>query len=344
MKKKKPIKIEITTTVIWKTIMILLLLWFLYLIKDILLLLFLAIVIVSAIQPFVNRMESRNIPRAVSTIAIYLLFLLAFGFIVYLFVPLVTKELNQFAEDIPSYLQGASTLIENILLIAADYNFEEDLQRLIDNATNNITDSLTGIFSNSIQFLGNFFKVIIVASLSFYMLVKKDGTKGFLQNTIPRRYQKYTIDLVQRIQNKIGRWLIGQVSLILIIFLLDYLALSLLDVPFALIIAILGGLLEIIPYIGPTIAIIPAALAALTISPLTAIFIIIAYIAIQQIENHLLTPLIMRTAVGLNPVVIILVLLIGGKIAGVPGVILAVPFATAADIFISDLIDKKNIF
>lgn len=344
MKKTRPVKIEITTSVIWKTILILLLIWFLFLIKNILLLLFLAIVIVSAIQPFVNRMEQRKIPRALSSIVIYLIFIFIVGLMIYLIVPVVTEELNQFAEDIPAYLQGASTFIEGISQIAADYNFEQDLKRLIDNTTANFTDSLTGIFSNSLQFLGNFFKVIIVASLSFYMLVKKDGTRGFLQNTIPKKYQSYTIDLVYRIQKKMGRWLVGQMTLIVIIFLLDYLALSLLGVPFALIIAIIGGLLEIIPYIGPTIAIVPAALAALTISPITAIFIVIAYIAIQQFENHVLTPLIMRTAVGLNPVVIILVLLIGGTLAGVPGVILAVPFATAADVFISDLIDKKNIF
>jgi len=344
MDNKKAIKIEISTNVIWKTILILLLLWFLFLVRDILLLLFLAIVIVSAIQPFVDRMERKRVPRALSTILVYIVFIFLFGLLVYLIAPVLTEELNQFAQDIPKYLQSASNFLENIVQIAADYNFEEDLRRLISNSTNSLTDSLSGVFSNSLQFLGNFFKVIIVASLSFYMLVKKDGTKGFLQNTIPKKYQEYTIGLVERIQKKIGRWLIGQVTLILIIFGLDYLALYLMGVPFALIIAIFGGLLEIIPFIGPTIAVIPAALAALTISPLTMIFIIIAYIAIQQVENHLLTPLIMRSAVGLNPVVIILVLLIGGTLAGVPGVFLAVPFAAAADIFLSDLIDKKNIF
>lgn len=341
--KELPQKIEISTSVVWKTILILVLLWFVFLIRDILLLLFLAIVIVSAAQPFVEKMEKRKIPRVASALGLYAIFFFVFGWVVYLIVPIITSELKEFGENIPLYFESLGAFMENISQLAADYKFENDLQRLIDNTTTSITNAISGLFSNTLQFFTGILKFVVVASLSFYMLVKKDGTRGFLQDMLPQKYQSYVINLVERIQAKIGRWLIGQVTLIIIIFILDYIALSMLGVPFALIIALIGGLLEIIPYIGPTIALIPAVLAALTISPLTAVFVVIAYIAIQQMENHLLTPLIMRTAVGLNPVVVILVLLIGGTLAGVPGVILAVPFATAASLFIRDLIDKKNL-
>ena len=117
-------------------ILILLLIWFLFLIRNILLMLFLAIVIVSAIQPIIDRLEKRRIPRVISTIFIYLLFLLTVGSMIYLIVPVLTEELNQFAQDIPKYLQGLTNFFENIVQIAADYNFEEDLRRLISNATN----------------------------------------------------------------------------------------------------------------------------------------------------------------------------------------------------------------
>ena len=130
--------------------------------------------------------------------------------------------------------------------------------------------------------------------------------------------------------------------MILLIFALDYLVLNLLDVPFALMLAVIGGVFEIVPYIGPTIAIIPAALVGLTVSPLTTILIIAAYILIQQLENHVLTPLIMRKAVGLNPVIIILALLIGGKLAGVIGILIAVPFATAVSVFMKDLVSNNS--
>lgn len=336
-------KIEISTNFIWKTILILGLVCFLFLIRDVLVILFLAIVVVSAVQPFVNKLEKRRVPRVVSAIGLFAIFFLVFGFLIYLIVPTVSGELKEFGEKVPTYFKGVEIFLGNVSQVAENYHFEKDLQQFIDTTSSKIAESITGMFSNTLQVFSGFLKFIVVVSLSFYMLVKKDGTKGFLQSMIPKKNLAYAEDLVERIQSKIGRWLIGQLTLILIIIILDYLVLTALGVPFALVIALIGGLLEIIPYIGPIIAIIPAVLAALTISPLTALFVVIAYVIIQQIENHILTPLIMKTAVGLNPVIIILVLLIGGTIAGIPGVILAVPFATAADLVIGDLINKKNL-
>jgi predicted PurR-regulated permease PerM len=182
---------------------------------------------------------------------------------------------------------------------------------------------------------------MIVMSLSFYMIVKKDGAWGFVKNVVPKKYEQYTIGLIQRIQHQVGRWMIGQFILIGIIFILEYAVLSILHVPLALTLALLGGLLEIVPYIGPTLSIIPAVLIGLTISPWVAVIILIAYILIQQIENHIIIPLLMKKAVGLNPVVIILVLLVGGKLAGVPGLILAVPLAAAVSVVWDDVVNRE---
>jgi predicted PurR-regulated permease PerM len=115
-----------------------------------------------------------------------------------------------------------------------------------------------------------------------------------------------------------------------------------LNVPLALTLALLGGVLEIIPYIGPTLSVIPAFLIGLTISPLIAVAVLIAYILIQQIENHIIIPLLMKKAVGLNPVVIILVLLIGGKLAGIGGLILAVPLASAISVVWDDVVNRET--
>jgi predicted PurR-regulated permease PerM len=174
------------------------------------------------------------------------------------------------------------------------------------------------------------------------MLVRREGIRGFLRSITPQKHQEYVFDLSSRIQYKMGRWLIGQFTLIVIIFALDYLVLYSLGVPYALILALLGGLLEIIPYIGPTLALLPATLVALTVSPFTALLVVIFYVLIQPKENYVLTPMIMKRAVGLDPVVIILSLLIGGILAGFLGVLIAVPFATAVSVFMRDLLDEKK--
>jgi len=185
------------------------------------------------------------------------------------------------------------------------------------------------------------FKTMIVLALSFYMIVKKDGAWGFVNTLVPKKYEAYAIDLIKRIQHQVGRWMLGQFILIAIIFVLEYAVLLLLQVPLAFTLAIFGGLLEVIPYIGPTVSVIPAFLIGLTISPLVAVGVLVAYILIQQIENHIIIPLLMKKAVGLNPVVIILVLLIGGKLAGIAGLILAVPLTAAISVVWGDLVNRE---
>ena len=333
--------IDISAGTVWRVLLIVLLVWFLFLIRDTLFLLFFAIVVVSATQPIVNQLERKRIPRAVSAVTLYLLVFFVLGLVLYLIIPILIVDLRRLGENIPLYFQGLDQFIRNITELASSYELEGNLKSIIDNGISRLADSLTSAFSNTLGFLGGIFKIIIVISLSFYMLVKKEGIKGFLQTVVPKKHQEYTVDLVTRIQAKMGRWLIGQFSLIMLIFALDYLALYLIDVPFALMLAVIGGIFEIVPYIGPTIAIIPAALVALTVSPLTAIFVVAAYILIQQLENHIFTPLVMRKAVGLNPVVIILALLIGGKLAGIIGILIAVPFATAVSVFMKDLVNKN---
>ncbi len=336
-------KIEISPNIIWKTILILLVLSFLYYIKDILLLLFLSIIIVSAAEPIIDTIEARKIPRILAVVLLYMFFILLFVLVLSIVVPTLTEEMQLVGKALPEYLTGINDFTKNITDLAATYHFEENINTIFSNSSNSLTNSVTSIFSNTLDFLVGIFRALVVFSLAFYMLIKKDGTKTFISAIIPReKHREKVISLVKRIQTKMGRWLIGQFSLMFLIFLLEFIALSILQVPFALILALLGGLLEIVPYIGPLAAFVPAVLLAATVSPWTAFFVALAYIIIQQIENHLIVPLVMKKAVGLNPVVIILSLLIGARLAGVQGIILAVPFVTAAEVILDDFLNKKE--
>lgn len=334
--------IEISAGTIWRIVLIGLLLWLLFLVREVLLLLFFAFVIVSAASPIVEKLEKKRIPRTASALLIYLAFFLIVGTFFYFLIPVALEELKKLGESLPVYLQGFQIFLQDLTELASSYRLEENVKTLIENGTNRISDSLGGIFSNIFSILSGLLKVVITLSLSFYMLVKKDGVRGFLQAVIPKKHQEYAIDLIIRIQNKLGRWLIGMFSLMVIIFILNYIVLRALGVPFALLLAITGGLLEVIPYIGPTMALIPAALVALTVSPLSMVLVIVSYILIQQMENYLITPLVMKKAVGLNPVIIISAILIGGQLAGFLGVIIAVPFATAVSVFMKDILNSQN--
>ena len=118
--------------------------------------------------------------------------------------------------------------------------------------------------------------------------------------------------------------------------------LSLLGIPYALVLAIFAGLMEIVPYVGPIISAIPGIILGFTISPLTGFLTIFMYILVQQFENHVITPQIMKKAVGLNPIAVILAIFVGAKLAGILGAILAIPVATAVSIFVSDIFKDKE--
>jgi predicted PurR-regulated permease PerM len=335
--------VEISSGTVWRILFMILAVWFFYTIKEIALLFFISIVIVSAASQVVDRLENRRIPRTLSTLFLYAFFFFSIGYLISLILPVLSIEVKQFGQNIPLYIESLSQFFSKFNIYAANYKFEVNTQNFIDNISSNIASSGSQIFSNTVSFVGGFFKIFVVFSLSFYMLVRKNAVGSFIKTIIPIKHQSYAIDLTKRIQMKMGRWLVGQAALILLIFALDYLALTALGVPYALILAIMGGLLEIIPYIGPTVALIPAALVGLTVSPLISVLVIILYIFIQQLENYLIAPLVMKKAVGLNPVVIILALLIGAELAGVIGIILAVPIATAIDVFLGDIFVEQQI-
>ncbi len=150
------------------------------------------------------------------------------------------------------------------------------------------------------------------------------------------------MSLWQRAEEKVGRWLQGQMLLSLIVGLLVYVGLSLMDVQFALAFGILAMALEIVPIAGPVLSAIPAVILAFLQSPTLGLWVLIFYTVVQQLEGHVLTPLVMGRTVGLNPVVILLALLIGGSLAGIAGAILAVPIATVIVEIFDDMARQKE--
>ena len=150
------------------------------------------------------------------------------------------------------------------------------------------------------------------------------------------------MDVFNRMQKKLGLWLRGQLILCLVIFILTYIGLLILGVKYALIIAVIAGLTEFIPYLGPVLGAIPAVFIAFTQSPTLALFTAILYIIIQQIENNFLVPKIMQKAVGLNPIVSIVAIMIGFSVGGVVGALLSIPVATAGTVLVEDMLHNKH--
>jgi predicted PurR-regulated permease PerM len=333
-------KIEISTNTLLKITGIILILWFIFLMKEVLLMLFISIILVSALEPLVTKLEFKKMPRVLSGILIYLVFFSFVGFCFYLIIPVLIFEVKQLGENLPEYFSGVNNFLVNFNNSVVETNFQIDVKGLVNNISSRITEFVSQIFSNSFNFLTILFKTFIVFALAFYMMVKRDGINGFWKFLLPQKYEKYAINLTKKIQKKMGSWLIGQLTIAFLVFILEFVILYLLGVPYALLIAMLGGFLNLIPFIGPFMAFIPTVLVALLVSPITAVLVGVLYVVIQQIESYVFVPLIMKRAIGLDPVVIIIALIVGASLFGFLGMLIAIPFTGALTVFIKEFQEK----
>lgn len=334
--------IDISTGIIVRTILILLGIWLLYQIRGIIAIFFVALIIAAAIEPAVNWLVGKKMPRSFSVLIIFLVLFFIVGGLASLLIPPLISQFNSFTQDFPLHLEKLTRAFSGLDYYFQSHGIEFSSQVFLRNIGEKISESSLQIFSTTIGVFTGFISLIAMLSLTFYLAVKEKGMKNFLTSVVPATHVNYAVSLAERIRDKIGKWLQGQLFLMLIIFVLDFIALSLLDVPYALVLAIFAGVLEIIPYLGPIISAIPAVIIGFLISPLTGLLVLAAYIIIQQFENHVITPQIMKRAIGLNPVTVILALLIGAKLGGVLGAILAIPLAAAISVFVKDLISRKE--
>jgi predicted PurR-regulated permease PerM len=341
--KNRPININITTSTILKVILIFLILYFLYLVKDILAILFVSLILASAVDPSVDWMQKRKIPRGVGILFIYLILFIVLSSVIYLIIPPIVQEASELASNFPKILDKVMAGFSAFKEYTYQHGILDNVKESLGTISSNLQSAAGGVFSTVTGIFGGIFSFFLVLVLTFYMVVEENAIKKLIFSIAPAQHQPYIMQLINRMQKKIGMWLRGQLILSLIIFVVTYVGLLILGVKYALVLALIAGLTEFIPYLGPILAAIPAVFLAFTQAPMLALFTGVLYYIIQLVENNILVPKIMQKAVGLNPIVSIAVLLIGFKIAGVVGAILSIPVATAVSVFLKDVFDGKEV-
>lgn len=342
MEGEQKITINISTATIFKVIGILLLLAFVYFIRDILVILFVAVILTTVIDPLVNLFEKKKIPRAAGVLIIYGILFLIFALIIVLLAPPIAEQIGQLTKSLPNYWMQISQSFTGLGQFSDGNEFINTLQKQLQSLELSFTRATTSIFGAIYSIFGGIVSFIFVLVLTFYMTVQRDAIKKFFFSVSPSKYHPYLIDLFSRIQEKIGSWVKGELVLVIIIGILSMVGLRILGIKYFLVLGLLAGLFELIPYLGPVFAAVPAVFLAFAQSPWKALFVIILYWGIQQVENNIIVPKVMHRAVGLNPLVVIIVILVGAKIAGFIGILLAVPVATVLSVVIKDFFDKSS--
>ena len=331
-------KIDISTSTLFRFILIILGLVFLYLVRDILLMIFIALIIAAAIDAPVDWMAQRKIRRVFWTMIVYILIFLALILFIYLVFPPLASQIKILASNLPEYLEKLGT---NFAIIKQKIG-PDTLRQILDRTSSQLSWAGSNILGAAVNIFGGIFSAAVILVISMYLVIQDKGIKDFLASITPSEHRLYVLSLTERIQVKLGAWLRGQLLLILIVGALVFIGLTLLKVNFALTLAILAGVLEIIPYIGPILAGLTAVLLAFLQSPLLSLLVLILFIVIHQLEGYVIVPQVMKRVVGLNPLVVMIAIIVGGKLGGVLGVVVAVPLVAAASVFFSDMFMKEE--
>jgi len=305
---------------------------FVYLLRDVLMVVFFAIIISSAVAPFADWLESKKIPRILSVLVLYLIVAALGILLLTILIPVTAYELRQLIQILPKLFSDASIALENI----------PSMQGLLDSASQFLQVSSQSSIGIVISVFGGLISFLSIIIISFYFSIMRHGIPSFLRSVLPDRYEGYAIGLWRRSELKVGRWFQGQLLLGLAMGLFVFVGLSLMGVKYALLLGILAMVLELVPIAGPVLASIPAIILAFLQSRGLGFAVVIFYIIAQQTENHFLAPVILGKSTGLNPVTVIIALLIGAKLAGILGILLAVPVAVVIVEVLDDMAEQRR--
>lgn len=331
--------ISISTGTFFKAVLIIVGIWFLWFIRDIVAMFVVAIMLSSIIDPFADWFERKRIPRALAVLIVYTFLLALISLILTVMIPIVAQQSGQLIQNLST---TSTQLVDSFVQFQQRHQFLESLTSGLQSFQENINTSFNSIFTTVKGFFGWLAALIIVLVLTFYMVVEEDSMRRYFKTVAPSEYQPYLAQTFKKMQMKIGAWLRGQIILGFIVGVAVYIGLKLIGVPYALLLALLAGLFEIVPYVGPILSLIPAAIIGFAQAPIYGLAVLVLYLLIQQVENHVLVPKIMQKVTGLSPILSIAALLVGVKVGGLVGAILAIPLATMLSVVVEDLLKDHS--
>jgi predicted PurR-regulated permease PerM len=346
--KEKIVSINITTGGIIKVLVWALIVAAVFALKDLVLVVMTSIVIASFVGSAANAVEKYKLGRTLSVLIIYALSIGILAGIFYLFIPVLLAESVNVINVLSQYLPDSAALQsfkESLLLgIQGVSNIQGGNIGELAGAGSQIVSGVSGNFFGAISSIfGGLVNLILIVVISFYLSIEKGGIEHFLRIVVPLSHEEYAISLWERTQKKIALWFQGQMVLGVLVGVLTYLGLSILGVKYALMLALVAGIMELIPF-GIILAAIPAISFGYLDGGFTMGFLVAGfYLIIQQFENYLIAPLVVQKVTGVSPLVVILAVLIGTQLAGFWGLILAIPVAVVLMEFANDVENKKVV-
>ena len=325
----KPQKIEITYKTIVFTVGFLLSLWLLWYIRDVIILMFISLIFMEVLNPTVNALQRIKIPRFIAIIFIYAIVISFVGFTLAWIIPVLVDETGGLISILPTSLQNISFMGFSAVDLSSQFKILESLPA-------NVAWTIASFFSN-------LFSGFLILVLTFYLLLERRHLDDYASKLFDGPGQSIVKIIFTQLEKRLGSWVNGEIMLMTSIGLLSFLGYIGLGLNYALPLALVAGLLEVVPTAGPIISTLLAGLVGLTMSPLTAVFALIWGIIVQQLENNFIVPKIMSATVGIHPIVTILTIATGAKLGGIGGALLAVPIYLTIETIIRNLNLGKKV-
>lgn len=324
--------------------------WLLWRFQDILLLLLTAVIFSTAVRPGVLWLEKRGIPKPVGILLIFVVIATLLGLLIWYSLPVLARQGTAIAQNLADgYFELRQSLLRlpNILIRRIIFILPPELPTLTGGGgelpiAEPGLELPTGYWQDNALILG-IFQFIAVVILTFFWILEENRLKQSAFLLIPLKNRGEIRDLISAIETKVSGYLLGQGLLCLVIGVLAFAAYLLIGLPNALLLAILAGLLEAVPIVGPFLGAVPAIIVGLSISPITALWVVLATVIIQQLENSLLVPRIMRRTIGVRPLVTLLALLAFGSLFGITGALIALPLAAVIQILLDRYLLAQEI-
>jgi predicted PurR-regulated permease PerM len=346
--KQNNMHISISTNTLIKILLLGVLVIAIIKLYNVVLVILIAIVIASFVESAYKRIKPYIKNRSLAVFLIYVTTISIIIGLLSVFMPIFIEEMSALVSSLSQYIPNSSILnsfqpdaITGAKDVVSDISRNASIGEVIKSTQvliNGFSGGFMDVFSGAFGGILNFFFIIII---SFYLSITEKGIENFLRIITPRKSEEYIIDLWQRTEHKIGRWVQGQMLLGLIIGILAYLGLTILGVKYSLVLAILTAFCELVPF-GIFLAMVPVTLFGYLDGGVTmALLSFGLYFILHQFENYLIYPLIIKKVIGISPLVVILSIIIGAELAGFMGVILAIPVAVCLLEFLDDLEKKK---
>ncbi len=333
---------ELRRTILWAIVMAVLavaIAYAAYLVRHVLLLIYIAALLAIGFSPVVGVIQrQRRIPRWLAILLLYVAILGVLALIITLIIPPLIEQAKGLWVAAPKMFDAA----QDYLIRKGILNQHISLREAVEQAPGTGGDAVGAVAGAAIGIAGGVFAVVTILILTFYMLLEADSLRDMFVHLFPRARRRQIAAAASEVAGKVSAWLNGQLVLAGTIGTTAAVGLWMLGVPYFYVLALIAGVGEMIPIVGPVLSAIPALGVALTISYKKALFVAIFLLIQQQFENHVLVPRVMSRQVGVTAVTVIVALLIGGELLGILGALLAVPTAAILQVAYQQIVGQDR--